>query len=296
MIFDIQRYSIHDGEGIRTNIFFKGCPLRCLWCSNPESQSFFPEILFDEKKCMGFGDCTGAGDGAFYFKGNALKINWNALINTQIYREICPSTALSVIGNEKSVSQIIGEIEKDLQFYRQSGGGITLTGGEPFAQGEDLLWLVRELFTRNIPIAAETCLHLPWEKIHPYIPYISEFLVDLKHVEAKKFRTYTGGHIRKVLKNLDLLDKCGVLYRLRIPVIPGFNHSLEDMAQIIDHAETLHHCRHVDFIPYHTLGENKYKMLGKSYPYEGFRSVQNRELTPYLQYAEKKGFQVSIGG
>lgn len=296
MIFNIQRYSIHDGEGIRTNIFFKGCPLRCSWCSNPESQSFLQEILFDETKCLAFGDCTKTGDGAFYFRDNKLKINKKVLSDPHLYQEICPVKAISVAGYDKSVPRIISEIEKDLQFYRQSGGGITLTGGEPFSQGKDLFALVIELNTKKIPIAAETCLHVPWGKIQPYIPYISEFLVDIKHVDAKKFRTFTGGNIDLVIKNLHLLDKSPASYRLRIPVIPGFNHSLTDMERIIDFADTLQKCKHIDFIPYHSLGNNKYKMLGKSAPYEGIRSVENRELEPFMHYAEKKGYQFTIGG
>jgi len=296
MVFNIQRYSIHDGEGIRTNIFFKGCPLRCRWCSNPESQSFTPEIMFDEPKCQGFGDCLQTGDGAFCLRNDHLEINRKAITRFQPYHACCPSKALSVAGYEKSVHQILREIEKDLHFYRQSGGGITLTGGEPFSQGNDLRDLIHELNTRNIPVAVETCLHVPWEKIVPYLPLVSEFLVDLKHVDAIKFRAFTDGKLDLVLGNLKRLDASRVSYRLRIPVIPGFNHSLPEMQRIIDFADTLQNCQYIDLIPYHTLGENKYKMLGKSNPYAGNQPVQKGELYPYRHYAEKKGFMITIGG
>jgi pyruvate formate lyase activating enzyme len=296
MIFNIQRFSIHDGAGIRTNIFFKGCPLKCMWCSNPESQSFSPEIMFDDLRCQRFGDCVKTGDGAFSLRNNHLAINRAAISNTHLYDEICPAKALSVVGYEKNVPQVIKEIEKDFHFYRQSGGGITLTGGEPFAQGEDLWDLILALNEKKVPVAVETCLHLPWEEIKPFIPFISEFLIDLKHVDAKKFRTFTGGDVNLVLGNLRQLDSSQASYRLRIPVIPGFNHSLAEMQRIIDFADTLKNCQYIDLIPYHSLGKNKYKMLGKPYPFEGIPSAQNRELEPYRHYAEKKGYQVKIGG
>ena len=292
----MQRYSTHDGEGIRTNIFFKGCPLRCVWCSNPESQSYSQEILFDETRCLGFGDCTHMTDGAFYFRHGKVEINRKAIRKTGSYRDICPSRAISVAGYEKSVKKILDEIKKDLFFFQQSNGGITLTGGEPFAQSEWLYNLVSDLYEKNIPVSAETCLHIPWKKINPYIPLIYEFLIDLKHVDAIKFKSFTGGNLDLVLNNLHLLDEYHVSYRLRIPVIPEFNHSRSEMERIIDYAAALKNCQKIDFIPYHLFGTNKYKMLGKSYLFEGIPAVRNEELTSYLQYAKEKGFQVTIGG
>ncbi len=296
MIFDIQRYSIHDGKGIRTNIFFKGCPLRCRWCSNPESQSFFPEVMFDEQRCLRFGDCIKTGDDAFFFTNNQLGINRKAIKDMHLYRELCPSKALSVAGYEKNTNQILHEIEKDLHFFHDSKGGITLTGGEPLAQGEDLRDLIHKLYTKNIPVAVETCLHVSWEKVSSFIPFISEFLVDLKHVDDKKFHTFTNGNLDLVIGNLQRLDAARASYRLRIPVIPEFNHSLPEMQGIIDFADSLQNCQYIDFIPYHTLGGRKYKMLGKSNPFEGIPPVLNKELDPYRQYAEKKGFKITIGG
>lgn len=296
MIYDIQRYSIHDGQGIRTNIFFKGCPLRCRWCSNPESQSFSSEIMFDDQRCQGFGDCTSTGDGAFSFRNHQLEIDRKAISNYQIYHDRCPSKAIRVAGRDPGISEIIREIAKDIPFFHRSGGGITLTGGEPLSQGEGLLKLICDINRANIPIAVETSLHLPWDKILPFIPLVSEFLVDLKHTDQEKFRKYTGGRLKLVLDNLQQLDASQASYRIRIPVIPGFNHTLLEMKQIIDFAGNLIHCRGIDFIPYHKLGVNKYKMLGRPYLMTGFPPVQDPELNPYLDYAHKKGYQVTIGG
>jgi pyruvate formate lyase activating enzyme len=296
IIFNIQRYSIHDGEGIRTNIFFKGCPLKCKWCSNPEGQSFSPEVMFDEQRCQGFGDCVRTGDGAFLFRNQHLEINRKAISDVQLYWDRCPSRAIQVAGREESISQIVEEIAKDSHFYLESGGGITLTGGEPLEQGEDLMNLIHEINLRNIPVAVETSLHLRWDMILPFLPLIAEFLVDLKHTDAEKFRNFTGGRLALVLDNLQRLDASCVSYRIRIPVIPGFNHSFQEMEQIIDYAENLTHCHQIDLIPYHTLGANKYKMLGISNPFEGIPPLSYRELDAYIGYAEKKGFQVTIGG
>jgi len=296
MIFNIQRFSIHDGEGVRTNIFFKGCPLRCMWCSNPESQSFSPEILFDERKCKGFGDCTKTGDGVFTIMNDHLVINRKVLVDPILYHKLCPSKALMVTGEKKSIDDLLEEINKDLDFYRQSDGGITLTGGEPFAQDEWLLDLVRELKNKGIHISAETCLHIPWEKIERYLCYIDEFLIDLKHIDAQKYKKFTGGNVQLVLDNLSLIDDLGNEYILRIPVIPTFNHTLIEMKNIINYAGRLKHSKKIDFIPYHTLGKLKYKMLGKSYPFNDIKSVQEEELRPYIKYANDKGFKINIGG
>jgi pyruvate formate lyase activating enzyme len=245
---------------------------------------------------MGFGDCTKTGDGAFIFREGKLKINRDRIEDIRDYMEICPSKAISVVGCMNGVKKILEEIEKDLFFYQQSEGGITLTGGEPFAQSKWLLNLVQDLYHKKISVSAETCLYVSWEKIHPFIPFIDEFLVDLKHVDPVKFKSFTGGDLDLVLNNLDNLDNCGAAYRLRIPVIPTFNHSMIEMEKLIDFATKLQHCHRIDFIPYHRLGVDKYKMIGKSYPIQGVSAVRMEELIPYVEYAKKKGFLVTIGG
>ncbi len=294
-IFDIQRFSIHDGRGIRTTIFFKGCPLRCMWCSNPESQTFSKDIFFDARRCKGFGDCMNTGDGAFTIRDDRLVINRQVIEDPILYSDVCPSRALRVTGEYKSIDDLLEEIHKDLDFYRQSEGGITLTGGEPFAQDEWLFDFVRELKNKKIHISVETCLHIPWGKIEPFVSYIDEFLIDLKHINARKFKKFTGGNIHLVLDNLSLIDEFGVDYVLRIPVIPTFNHSMIEMKNIINFAGTLKNCKKLDFIPYHSLGEIKYEMLGKSYPFKGIKSVPEKELEPYMKYALQKGFNINTG-
>lgn len=294
MIFNIQRFSTHDGEGIRTIIFYKGCPLRCQWCSNPESQSFGHNLMYDRKSCKNFGDCLKVNV-AIRKNGSGIKINRRLLTNVETLKDICVSKALSVAGENKTVDELIHEIEKDELFYGEDGG-VTLSGGEPLSQGEELILLLKELKKRNIVVNIETTLHVSWEKIERTIGLIDTYLVDLKHIDKNKFKTFTQGNSELVMANLINLAKTGVKIILRIPVIPDFNHSENEISGIIDFTATLQNVNEIHFLPYHTFGVEKYKMLDMEYPFGDKKQVKNSELKPYIKYAEAKGFQTKIGG
>jgi len=293
-IFNIQRYSLHDGDGIRTNIFFKGCPLKCLWCSNPEGIDPAPALMFDERLCMQFGDCTLTGDGLFTVSNGSMIINREKISDLSPYRNICPSKAISIAGEEISVSELIDEIEKDMPFYRGDEGGVTLSGGEPFMQDEDLEILLIGLKKRGINIAIETSLHVPWSKIEPYTGYIDVFLADLKHTDPVKFRENTGGDLSLVMKNFRKLDAAGAKFIVRVPIVPQFNMSVPELQSITDFAASLSNTTGIDYIPYHSLAREKYLMLGKDYPYSQYRNVTTEELLPIAGYAEKKGLKAKI--
>lgn len=293
-VFNIQRFSLHDGAGVRTNIFFKGCPLSCLWCNNPESIDPFPSVMFDERQCHMFGDCIRASCGHIVSDGNMLKIEREKIIDFESLRNICPSKALIVAGETKSVSQIICEIEKDIPFYETSGGGVTLSGGEPFSQGPDLKELLIELKKRGIHVSVETSLHVPWETIENYLGLIDVFLADLKHTDNEKFARYTGGNAALVMNNFRKLDKTGRSFLVRIPVIPYFNFSEPELCTIIDFAAGLKNAHEINFIPFHSLAREKYAMLGKEYIFENHRNIEKAELVPYVEYAEKKGMTAKI--
>jgi len=288
-VFNIQRYSLHDGNGVRTNIFFKGCPLHCSWCNNPESIDPVPSIMFDERICHQFGECLKPVKGGIFYKDNKLIINEHLIPDPSVYANICPSKALIVAGESKSVSQILVEIEKDIPFYDMSGGGVTLTGGEPLAQGPELLDLIAQLRNRGIHISAETSLHLPWEMISNYINLIDVFLTDLKHTDKDKFANYTGGNASLVLENFRKLDETGAKFIVRVPVIPGFNFTRSELFGIIDFAAGLINASEINFVPFHTLAREKYLMLGKEYSYEDHRNVEKSELKIFTEYSEKKG-------
>lgn len=288
-VFNIQRFSIHDGSGVRTNIFFKGCPLHCSWCNNPESIDPAPSIMFDERICHRFGECLKAADDEITLENDRLVIKRDIISDPGIYDNVCPSKALIVSGQEKSVEQILLEIEKDIPFYNMSGGGVTLTGGEPLSQGPEMKELIIQLRKRAIHVAAETSLHLPWEIIKNYVSLIDLFLADLKHIESDKFSSFTGGDATLVLENFKKLDRTGVKFIVRVPVIPGFNFSSGELNAIIDFVAGLKNATEIDFIPFHTLAKEKYLMLGKEYLFGNERNIEKSELKPFTDYAEKKG-------
>jgi pyruvate formate lyase activating enzyme len=296
MIFNIQRFSTHDGSGIRTIIFYKGCPLSCHWCCNPESQSPRPDILFDKRICKHFGDCMKVNGNAVTLYNNETQLNRSAISNPEIFRNICVAKALTVTGEEKSSEDLLAEIEKDVPFYQQSGGGVTLSGGEPLSQGQEVVILLQELQKKGIDVSVETSLHVTWKKVERCLGLVRTFLVDLKHTDKEKFRYYTRGEINLVMDNLRKLAATRSNIIIRIPVIPGFNHSDKEMKQIIDFSASLDHIAEMHFIPYHNLGIEKYNMLGMDYVFGHNKPVDPAELTSYIDYAHSKGFKTKIGG
>ena len=288
-VFNIQRYSIHDGNGVRTNIFFKGCPLHCSWCNNPESIDPAPSIMFDERICRQFAECLKPCNGGIILENNKLVITRNLIPDSTIYNNICPSKAMIVSGQEKSIEQILQEIEKDIPFYKMSGGGVTLTGGEPLSQGPELQDLIIQLKKRSIHVSVETSLHLPWETIENYLNLVDLFLADLKHLDNDKFTQYTGGNASLVIENFKKLDKSGKKFIIRVPVIPQFNFSPAELFEIIDFAAGLKNVLEINFIPFHTLAKEKYLMLGKEYTFGNLRNIEKSELKPFAEHAEQKG-------
>ena len=298
MIFNIQRFSTHDGDGIRTVIFYKGCPLRCLWCSNPESLSFDYSVMYDKKKCRNFGDCIKAHNKAITrIKNNGIQIN-HELINKnepEKLRNICASKALTISGESKSVNELLTEIEKDTPFYRENGG-VTLSGGEPLSHDEELFTLLQKLKDRNINVNIETSLHVSWRKVARCIGLVDTFLVDLKHTNKEKFKTFTQGDAELVMENLIKLTDSVVHVIVRFPVIPGFNFSENEMKQMIEFVTSLKNVNEIHFLPYHTFGVEKYKLLGMDYIFGSKKQVQDSELEPFIQYALSKGLETKIGG
>lgn len=294
MIFNIQRFSLHDGDGIRTIIFFKGCPLRCQWCSNPESQSFGYSLMYDQNSCKSFGDCFKLNS-AIRQNGNGIKINRDQLTNVEALKDVCLSKALTVSGEKKTVEELLHEIEKDRVFYGEDGG-VTLSGGEPLSQNNQVVLILQELKERNINANIETTLHVTWEKVQQTIGLTDTYLVDLKHINCNKFKSFTKGNAELVKTNLKNLAETGSQIIVRIPVLPDFNHTEAEISSMIDFVSTLPNINEIHFLPYHTLGLKKYEMLGLKYQFKEKKQVENSELKPYIKYAEYKGFQTKIGG
>jgi pyruvate formate lyase activating enzyme len=296
MIFNIQRYSIHDGEGIRAMIFYKGCPLRCMWCSNPESQSYGYSLMYNRSFCRRFEECLKKGNSALRSGENGIEIDYPSFTDYEKFRKICPTGAITVSGEEKSIEDIIVEIQKDLPFYLRSNGGVTLSGGEPLSQGPELVELLYELKKREINVSIETSLHVPWEMIERCISFTGTILSDLKHTDNEKFKKYTGGDASLVMNNLIKLSALHKNIIIRIPVVPYFNHTMAEMKDIIDFTVSLKRIREIHFLPYHTLGNGKYRMLGMQYGLNELKKVDEHELVDYIEYAESAGLKAKIGG
>lgn len=256
MIFDIQRFCTHDGDGIRTIVFFKGCPLRCTWCENPESQITQPELLFDPRHCIGCASCLapdGRGlmhrdtngrimvartipAGSEAIPGPASIPDEAALIATA---GLCPSLAIRVAGRKMSSREIIAEVLKDEVFFGNSEGGVTFSGGEPLLQPGLLLELATALIRLGLDCAVETCLATGAGTLEPFLDLPLTWLVDLKHTDARVFREGTGGDLSVVLANMERLADSGATLVFRVPVVPGFNDNDQAMSAILAYAGKL---------------------------------------------------------
>jgi pyruvate formate lyase activating enzyme len=296
LVFDIQRFSLHDGPGIRTIVFLKGCPLKCVWCSNPESQKFHREIMFSASKCIDCGTCMEV------CPQNAIKEdNQDYRIDTELCDlcgkccEECPTQALQLSGQHLSISDLVSEIEKDREFYESSGGGVTFSGGEPLGQPEFLKDILVACVERGIHTAVETCGYTKWENLENIIPHTDLFLYDLKHMDAATHEKMTGYDNRLILENLDKLSRTDANIIIRMPIIPGVNDSEKNL---IDTAEFMkkRHLREIHLLPYHNFGENKYHMLGKDYDLKDLNTLSDQDLAASKQLLEQNGLTVNIGG
>ena len=299
MIFNIQRYSTHDGPGIRTVVFLKGCSLGCRWCQNPESRARSEDLLYDSRLCLaGCELCQQAAPAVITRTLDGLIIDRQNVNDSHIaaLRDCCPTTALTVCGEEKSVEEIMATVLRDKPFYDRSGGGITLSGGEPFMNPTLAQALFEASHQAGIHTAVETCLHVPWKYIEPSLPFVDLFLADLKHVDEAVFLQWTDGSARRVLDNLQRLAQAGKKMIIRVPLIQGFNASEADIAAITDFAADRLQVSEIHFLPYHTLGMNKYQLLSQPYTAPD-KPLDAPELLAFAQdYARSKGLTAILRG
>ncbi|EMH8426495.1 glycyl-radical enzyme activating protein [Klebsiella pneumoniae] len=299
MIFNIQRYSTHDGPGIRTVVFLKGCSLGCRWCQNPESRARSEDLLYDSRLCLaGCELCQQAAPAVITRTLDGLIIHRQNVNDSHIaaLRDCCPTTALTVCGEEKSVEEIMATVLRDKPFYDRSGGGITLSGSEPFMNPTLAQALFEASHQAGIHTAVETCLHVPWKYIEPSLPFVDLFLADLKHVDEAVFQQWTDGSARRVLDNLQRLAQAGKKMIIRVPLIQGFNASEADIAAITDFAADRLQVSEIHYLPYHTLGMNKYQLLSQPYTAPD-KPLDAPELLAFAQdYARSKGLTAILRG
>jgi len=295
LIFDIQRYSIHDGPGIRTLVFMKGCPLSCIWCCNPESQSPSQEIMVTPNKCIGCKRCievcpTGAAEKKDPLEARELCIVCGSCVKA------CPSTARRLVGHYMSLEEVMEEVEKDFPFYQRSGGGMTVTGGEPLMQADFVRMLLKSCQEKGIHTAIETCGYARWEDFKNVLEYVDLTLYDIKYMNNEKHRELMGVGNELILQNAKKVAKLGKDMVIRVPVIPDCNDSLENMEAIAEFARTLEGVEEIHLLPYHRLGESKYDRLGKSYKLKGVKPLDKESLSKQKKIIESYQLKVQVGG
>lgn len=296
VVFNLQKFCVHDGPGIRTTLFFKGCPLRCSWCHNPESQSFSPELLFDSDKCTGCGRCakTCPQSAISFTPGATLVVNRARCTACGKCVDACLTGAREISGYEASIKQLLSEIEKDQVFYDQSGGGITFSGGESLCQLDAVETLARAAKAGGIRIAIDTCGHVPFSYFERILDCVDLFLYDIKHMDPERHRQFTGQDNILILDNLRQLSEAGAAIFLRLPLIEGINADVENINNILSYIRNLR-IRQVNLLPYHNTGSSKHLRMGGTVP-AGLTAPSSERLEQIKAQFQANGLPVFIGG
>lgn len=301
-IFNIQKYNMYDGPGVRTLVFFQGCPLRCKWCANPEGLERRPRLLFKQASCIHCGACvTACPEGIHRLNAQgehevvrALDRNCTGCGKCV---EACLQKALSVIGEQKTISELLEIILEDKPFYDTSGGGVTLGGGEVLMQPEAAANLLLACKREGIHTAIETCGYAKTEDVLNVAEFVDLFLFDIKHFDSAKHAQLTGVRNELILKNLEMLLQKRYNVKIRMPLLKGINDSQEEMEQIAQFLLPYREAKNfkgIDLLPYHKLGVNKYQQLGIEYPIAGDPSLSDAELDQLEKWIGRYNLPVAV--
>ncbi len=297
IVFDIQRYSVHDGPGLRTNVFLKGCPLRCAWCANPESQNLQPELMLAAHNCMTCGQfatpCPLCWD-----RAGSVNIRIEALGERAF---VCPTGAIHWVGEQRTAGAVMEEVRRDAPFYDRSGG-LTLTGGEATMQPAFAEALLQLAHAEGIHTALETSGHTQWGVFERLLPHLDLLLYDVKHIDSEVHRRHTGLGNELILSNLRrIADLPAPQVIVRVPVIPGFNADEASLFAIAEFVRGLGSAvAELDLLPYHTLGKAKYRALGREYPWADQSRLSDAEMQRFtelvIEIVASAGVSVRVGG
>ena len=293
-VSNIQKFSLHDGPGIRDLIFFKGCPLHCLWCANPETQNYRPELSFIENRCIGCDECglceRACPEGAIRKSaGGKIEIDRRLCTNCGECAKVCPAQSLRLLGEDMSVEDIVKVVEEDSAFHSRSGGGITISGGEPLVQAKFAAELLKECRDQGIDTAIETTGHARWEDVENVCQYANLIFYDIKHMDSSKHKAFTGVGNELILENIKRLarhfPKTPII--VRTPVVSGYNDSEDNIKATVDFLSEVKTVRRYELLPYHGFGESKYHQLGREYPLSGLKSPGKEHMAALNKIVEK---------
>lgn len=291
-ISNIEKFATHDGPGIRTTVFLKGCFLHCPWCANPETWKSEPVLMHDAKKCVECKTCMHVCErGAISFP---FQWDMDKCIYCKKCENYCLQDAISFAGKDMEINEVIKEVLKDKDYFDQSNGGITISGGEPFMQLDAFLELIKQCKNNGLHVAVETTGNYCLDTLKEALPYIDLFLMDLKHFDAQKLKDITGGNLDLILNNFKYLAQhCPNKVIVRMPVIPRFNDDIcEDVIRFCANLKL----SEVNLLPFHTMGKSKWNQLNKEFMYDKDKMMDRNDLTPYIDVGKQLGVYVKIGG
>ncbi|MBZ9634271.1 choline TMA-lyase-activating enzyme [Clostridium sp. FP1] len=300
LIFNVQKYNMYDGPGIRTLVFFKGCPLRCKWCANPEGLERKHQVMYKRDSCINCGACVSVCPASIHVISKELKhevLRNIDCIGCRKCEDACTESALSIVGQVKTVSELMEIIQEDVMFYDVSGGGVTLGGGEVLMQPEFAANLLMACKQEGINTAIETSGYAKREAILKVAEFTDLFLFDIKHIEPERHYKLTGVHNERILENLKELLHLRYNVKVRMPLLKGINDNQDEIERVIEFLMPFRNYKNfkgIDLLPYHKLGVNKYTQLGMDYPIEGDPSLSSEELDMIESWIKKYDFPVAV--